>query len=284
MYQYKLLTDLSFKDIHKTFQKAFADYVVPFQLTRKELSYMTGRRGYRADLSFGAFRKDELVGYTLNGIGTWNGTLTAYDTGTGIVPEHRKKGLAETIFLKSIPLLKGHGIRNYLLEVIDTNTPAIKLYKKMGFKETRRFDFQTIKINDLNLKDCDDTVTIQLADILDWKMARKFWNNDPSWQNSIESIHRKKESFAICAAQKNNQLAGYGVIQKSNGDIPQLAVHKSYRKQHIASSILAALSGYSKSDSLRFINTIQSDTETRKFLDTIGIIKQGGQLEMIKKL
>ena len=161
MYVYKPLTNMSYKQLHATFKKAFSDYVVPFQLSAEELSFMIERRGYCSDISFGAFYDGELVGFTLNGVGDWNGKLTAYDIGTGVILDHRKKGLAKNIFLKSIPVFKKHDIDQYLLEVIDTNTPAVDLYKKMGFKETRKFDFQKTKINDLSLKSCDNPIKVK---------------------------------------------------------------------------------------------------------------------------
>ena len=83
---------------------------------------MIERRGFNLDLSFGAFNKDQLVGFTLNGIGDWNGKLTAYDTGTGIIKEFRKKGVATKLFNESLPTLRENNISQYLLEVIRTNT------------------------------------------------------------------------------------------------------------------------------------------------------------------
>jgi len=79
----KTLTGISIEQIHEAFTKAFADYVEPFDLTYEQLKYMIERRGYNPDISLGAFNENELVAFTLNGIGEWNGELTAYDTGTG---------------------------------------------------------------------------------------------------------------------------------------------------------------------------------------------------------
>lgn len=284
MYEYKSLEGVSYEDIHKAFGKAFADYVVPFNMSLEDLVYMIERRGFDSTISFGAFYNDELVGFTLNGIGQWNGNLTAYDSGTGVVKEHRKKGLAKQIFIESIPVLKDKNVEQYLLEVIDSNTPAIDLYKKMGFEETRRFDFQISAIDKLKLQDSDNETQIRIAENINWEKIKKFWDNSPSWQNSIDSIKRKEKSFVFCIAEKENSVIGYGVLQKKSGDVPQLAVSGKYRKQKIASAILKKLGEYSESGNLRFINSIQTDIQMRSFLDAIGMKKEGGQLEMIKFL
>ena len=39
----------------------------------------------------------------------------------------------------------------------------------------------------------------------------------------------------------DNNIIGYGVVDKNTGDIPQLAVHKDYRRNGIAGSIVSAL-------------------------------------------
>lgn len=53
-----------------------------------------------------------------------------------VLPEYRKKGIASSLFNE---LLKNsqeeHSTKYLLLEVRASNTPAINLYKKLGFKE-----------------------------------------------------------------------------------------------------------------------------------------------------
>jgi GNAT superfamily N-acetyltransferase len=72
---------------------------------------------------FAAFDSNEIVSFTLNGIGNFNGIPTAYDTGT--LKEYRGKGLATQIFEYSIPYLKEMNIQQYLLEVLQHNTKAV---------------------------------------------------------------------------------------------------------------------------------------------------------------
>jgi hypothetical protein len=65
MISIKTLSGISIEQIHEAFSKAFADYVEPINLTCNELQYSIERRGYNPDLSFGAFNKNDLVGFTL---------------------------------------------------------------------------------------------------------------------------------------------------------------------------------------------------------------------------
>ena len=55
-----------------------------------------------------------------------------------IEPDLRGQGLAERLikYLLEAEYRKGHQIRHFLLWVFDTNSAAISLYKRMGFKQT----------------------------------------------------------------------------------------------------------------------------------------------------
>lgn len=148
----KPLSDTSIELIHQAFKNAFSDYVEPFTFTKRQLQYMIERRGCNLNLSFGAFDGSNLVGFTLNGIGDWNGKLTAYDTGTGVIKEYRKRGIATQIFDESLPILKANNIKQYLLEVIVSNTSAHDLYKKAGFTVVRNFNYYISEKIRLKLK------------------------------------------------------------------------------------------------------------------------------------
>jgi len=80
MQKIQSLVNLSFDSLFHAFNLAFADYEV--QVNQQELRVMLNRRGFVPALSFGLFDNDRLVAFTLNGIGEYNGKMTAYDTGT----------------------------------------------------------------------------------------------------------------------------------------------------------------------------------------------------------
>ena len=61
----------------EAFEAAFADYSVAFD--RRQILAMLERRGFNAQLSFGAFSGGRLVAFTYNGVGMYRGVLTSYD-------------------------------------------------------------------------------------------------------------------------------------------------------------------------------------------------------------
>lgn len=280
----KALSEISKHEIYEAFAEAFTDYEL--QLNKSQLLAMLSRRGWAPDLSFGAFFEGRLVSFTLNGTGMFNGAQTAYDTGTGTIKAFRGKGLASKIFKYSIPFLKGAEVSQYLLEVLQHNETAVSLYKKLGFRITREFNYfseETGKISSpenpllpgLEIK----TVSLPQIEALD-----SFRDFIPSWQNSFEAIGRNLVDFKISGAFLDGKMAGYGVFEPLSGDITQLAVHRSQRRKGIASALLANVLKFNQDDSVKCINTEISCESLTAFLLSRGITLKGKQFEMIKQL
>jgi len=290
MIEIKPLSETSFEKIHGAFAKSFEDYVEPFDLTKDQLKYMVERRGCNYELSFGAFDGDKLVGLTLNGIGQWNEKPTAYDTGTGIIKEYRRKGIAARMFNESLPVLRSSNIDQYLLEVIQTNTAAVDLYTKMGFRITREFDYyeiwkDNIKTQDAETKDIenDDEIEIKKIETPNWELFNSFWEFVPSWQNSIASINRKLNHFEILGVFNNRVLSGYGIIEKHTGVIPQLAISAHYRRKGLAAKLFYSLLNQTNSDKIKIINTEAGYKPFKRFAEKHGLPPGHGQYEMILK-
>ena len=55
----------------------------------------------------------------------------------GVVPEHRGQGLGEALLLKALQGFQAAGFRRAYLEVTAQNLPAIRLYRKHGFRSYR---------------------------------------------------------------------------------------------------------------------------------------------------
>ncbi len=286
MIEIKQLSNTSIEAIYHSFNRAFEDYVEPVQMTLSQFQHMIERRGYNAEISFGAFDGGELVGFTLNGQGSWQGIETAYDTGTGIIKRYRKQGLATRILEESLELLRKKGIRQYLLEVIKTNTKALDLYRKAGFNVTREFDYFVESYTELDLPDPVLPISYEYRENIriDWDRFRQFWAFEPSWQNSIESINRKPDAFKTIGIQFNKQIIGYGIIEPESGDIPQLCIQPEYRKRKLASALFAKLTTHSKSDKIKMINTQSSYLPQQDFMSSLGFSTGIGQLEMVRKL
>ena len=278
----KPLSGIRVETIYDAFVNAFSDYVEPINLSFQQFKSMIERRGCCLDLSFGAFYKDKLVGFTINGTGDWNGYMTAYDTGTGILRDFRKKGLATKLFNTTVPILRKNSISQYLLEVIRTNTSAYELYRKAGFEVTREFDyFQSPRDNIIIKKNrVNKNFSLKEIKLPDWALFKTFWDVMPSWQNSIDSINRKSENFKFLGVFDNERVAGYAVIETKTGDIPQLSIDKTYRRKGLATTLIYNLLPYSENNEIKVINTPKAFYPFKKFASSINLTAGFGQYEM----
>lgn len=279
----KSLGNISFEVVYEAFKEAFSNYEV--QVNREELQTMLTRRGFIPELSFGAFYDEQLVAFTLNGIGLYNGTKTAYDTGTGTLKEFRGKGIASRIFEYSLPFLRDADVKQYLLEVLQHNVNAISVYKKLGFEVSREFNYFSQLQQDIELLPKRLPEHYQFREInLSENEFMSFWDFTPSWQNSFESVLRTRNDFIILGVLENERLIGYCIFEPGSGDVTQLAVAKECRRKGVATALLREVLKHNRHKAVKIVNTETECEEIYSFLLSNGISLRGKQFEMIREL
>lgn len=284
MFNYKTLENTKIEIVHSAFLDAFSDYQVKMNLPLSKFSQMLQRRGYFSEISIGAFNNEMLIGLVLNGFRKWNGKLTAYDTGTGVIANYRKQGITSTMLLHVRELLKDRGIEQYLLEVIKSNTPAIQLYKKQGFEIIRDLACFQLDKNKYNPMSTCSVEHIDLINLNYWTQLSSFWDYVPSWQNSIDSINSAPDTFIYSIVRFEDSIVGYGIIDKKTGDIPQIAVNKLHRRKGIGRSIVSDLIKSTESYKVCVLNLDEHSKSTKDFLLQLGFQHSVSQFEMILKL
>ena len=247
-------------DPYPAFAEAFGDYVVKLSPSREQLTEMLTRRGYAAAASIGAFEDERMVAFTLNGIDG----AAAYDTGTGVVPSHRRRGLGLAVMQASIDRLRELGFRRYLLEVIESNHVAEALYRGLGFRETRRFDCWRY-----SWSGGEDAPAPAAA-----PLPRAAFDVEPSWQSSDASIARAREPHVTLGDAR-----GFAVVFPGSGDLAQLFVDRAHRRRGLGTRLLRqAASAAGKP--LRILNVDDRDAGIAAFLAHNGAERFIRQIEM----
>lgn len=275
------LTD--FDALFGGFERAFSDYAIHFE--KEEVRSLLKRRGYEPRLSFAAFDNNEIVAFTLNGIGIFNGVPTAYDTGTGTVKAYRGLGLAGKIFNHALPYLKAEGIGQYLLEVLQNNEKAISVYRRMDFKTSREFDCFRQNIQEIDTRsDLAEKCRIVPMEVDVIRQSQGFGDFCPSWQNSMESIERGLEGLTCLGAEIDGRTVGYCVFDASTGDLTQIAVSREFRRHGIATQLLHEATARMKTDFVKVLNVDCCDNFLATFLKSRNICPASKQYEMIRQL
>lgn len=282
--EFRSLENTDFDTLFNGFERAFADYEISFE--KEEVRSMLVRRGYDPRLSFAAFDDGGIVTFTLNGTGLFDGIPTAYDTGTGTASEYRGRGLAYRIFSHAVPHLREAGIRQYLLEVLQNNHKAIAVYRRMNFETTREFDCYRQSVDAVvrslpdKCADCvvETTAVDAIGRCADW------CDFAPSWQNSIDSIRRGKDSLTCLVALTDGIQAGYCVFDANTGDLTQIAVDPRYRRRGIASRLLREAVGRLNTDFVKVLNVSSDNRTMPSFLASRDIVPASRQYEMILQI
>ncbi|UCG53358.1 MAG: GNAT family N-acetyltransferase [Candidatus Latescibacterota bacterium] len=284
--RYAFLAVEDFPQVYKTFLEAFADYHLKVSdVTEQMLFNRAIKNGVDFGSSVGAFDGERMVGVTVIGIDRWGDVKSAYDIGTGIVPDYRGQGLANGMFEYVLPRLRGERVKKFVLEVLQVNEPAIRAYRKTGFEIAREFDcfqlerkktgfsYDTEAIAELDVQPVGQDILESFDDHLEWR---------PSWENSFASIRRIPDEVELYGAFVNGECVGLIVYYPLLNWVMTLVVKRGLRRRGIASGLLMRLVNELDPcvESIRLNNVEHSDTGMRTLLEKLGFDMFVSQYEM----
>ena len=270
--------------IFETFTLAFADYHLDMSSVSERIFTIRGvKNGVRYDCSVGVFDESRLIGVTLVGIDDWLGQPAAFDAGTGIIPDYRGRGIARKMFDFALPKLRDYGVKKFLLEVLQVNEPAIKVYKAVGFSITRELDCFELKLDEFKLgmetsgvfelKPIDKATALSLRDHLDWQ---------PSWENRYAAFKIIPDALTMLGAFHSDRCVGTLVYSPLLNWIVNLVVDRDYRRRGVAANLLNEFvtRWRSDQDTIRLNNIDHSDTAMIRLLEKVGFHMFTSQYEM----
>lgn len=263
--QIHTLENISLEVLTETFNKAFEGYFVPIKLDSKLLADKIKSENILLEHSIGVTINEQLAGFILIGINPE--TNTAYNAGTGVLPEYRGQKLTEKMYSHLLPQLDKIEIKNHVLEVICENQKALKIYETLGYSVLRKVICYKGKICETD--NCDFKIeTINLPDETELK---KFRNHNPAYQNSLFCIKNNAEKHSAFGAFDNEKLIGYIIFDKNTLRIKQGGVDKGFRNKGIGHQLFHQLQKQNPEAVVVIINVDENDFETNNFLQNIGL-------------
>jgi ribosomal protein S18 acetylase RimI-like enzyme len=270
------LEGTSVETITAAFNSAFDNYYVPLQLT--DASMCTKIKSERISLSHsvGAFDDNVLTGFILHGIDTVDRNATAYNGGTGVIPTHRGNRLTEAMYRYAIEELSKQNIHHHVLEVIDANKYAKRVYEKIGFTTTRELGCYQGMVKEFDA----DGVTFcngTLNDILPLTSSFAF---APTWQQTVASLVPVIVQHEIIVAKRENNAVAYAIYLPATARIKQFAVERSHQQKGIGKALFSYLSTSSATKKLMITNVDESHSTVGDFIMQIGLQRFLGMYEM----
>ena len=264
------LEDIDFEVIMDCFLSAFENYFVQMPTNHEFYRERWKAAGVRYDLSYGMFDNDKLVGFIINAIDNRQGHLTAYNSGTGVIPKYRGQRIVKSIYDYAIPDLAKNGIKKCQLEVIIENVKAIKSYEGIGFKICKYYKCFSGRIltknqSNYNLKE----ITFKT---INWEVLPN--QVKYSWDNQSESL--EKGNYKYFQILVENEVQSFFAINPENGYIAQLEVLK---KSDLSWQMLfSAIQTINKT--VRINNIDDSLIDKIKAVETAGLKNTVDQYEM----
>ncbi|KZK86876.1 Mycothiol acetyltransferase [Pseudovibrio sp. Ad46] len=282
MVSFRRASEFSLSQLHQVMVLAFSDYVIQMDMPLADFERMIMARGFDAELSWVATDNEQLVGFWFIGKqGAYPGTIYAVSTGT--VLQARGKGIASRLFAKVEEHAARQGYHHVQLEVITSNTAAVKAYEKLGFQTKR--NFQCFSLHKAAIAERGFERTPVSADWAEIETkAAELWECAPSWQNTAFAIRALAEGVATYKIEQDGQLAAYIAFTRKTGAVMQIAVAPDYRRQGHASALLKAAFDSVSKDALTFINVDEGDGTIMQALSKLGATKTLQQYEMHRAL
>ena len=280
--EFKPFQETDLPALHRAFSEAFATYSVPFQLSfdafRKRI---LNKLRIDSDLSYMAYRKDRCVGFVLHTKEEYEGKLTIYNGGTGVIPEFRGNQLTEQLYESLTPQIKESGAKIILLEVITTNAGAIKVYERLGFQYRQTFKCYKRKPSDEVVEEKRNQ-NLRIIRQMNWHPVqyRSCYEFEPSFIDSFPHLLHNRAHEICLEAYEGDSFGGFVIFQPHVGRISQLAVTKESRGKGIATSLLSHAAELSLGKELTFINIPEEQEQMHEFLLARGFENQVDQYEM----
>lgn len=271
-------------DVHDAFVRAFSDYEVNIDLPLERFREMARTRDFDYSRSLGWFDGDALAGFIVLGVRDEGGAKRAYDGGTGTVPDFRRRGIGAALLSELVERLRREGFHSFVLEVLEHNGGAIDLYRKAGFRTTRRllcFERAAGGIGADSDRRGLRAEELTSADFFALDHSA-FLSSPPSWQNELRSI-RNNGNHRFAVLRDGPELLGYGAVHAGRGDIPQIALKPEARDAGTVAVLAAFLGGLTEADRLQHLNVPEGDW-LGSALAEAGFSNSVNQYEMILEL
>ena len=284
-FECRFLDESYFDHLLEKFLKAFSDYSLQFEFDSTKFRNHINLNAIDLNRTVGCFDRGEMVGFSLNGFGTWDGKRTVYDAGTGVIPAMRRLGASEAMFEMMVPIFRSEGYEQFLLEVITGNEPAVNLYKKLGFEIQRELLF--LEAPGRLEPDPEMNRDVEIRPISAEQLAAmtEGWDGSPSWQNSNDAIKRSEALKTILGAFLNGEPAGYIVFSNGLGRVAQFFVHRPFRERGVGSRLLAEMEDNTREGArMQVINIDSSMKRSVEFFEKRGFRRVLSQYEMVMAL
>ena len=278
------LSQTTIEEIHEAFVDAFSDYEVRMDMPLAKLQEMMFTRSCSVADSLGYFENGKLLGFLLVGKRIMDGKIVLYDVATGVVKGHQGEGIGDALVNGIVEAASTGNADRFILEVLENNEAAQKLYTKYGFRIVRKLNCYEYSCNQkANNKRADNQSGWAIADHeaclpADLDIAG-YCTFNPSWQNACASFMNMRANHYLHLQKSGEVLAGYGIVNRKTGSILQLGLHPEHRNPEMLEKIVSGLCWNTEGTVLKYLN-VEESSQIESLLTDLGFRNVINQFEM----
>jgi ribosomal protein S18 acetylase RimI-like enzyme len=196
------------------FEAGYAGYVVPVHMDAATLETITAAWDVDLDRSRVALRDGVPVGFVYLGVRgdrSWIG-------GLGVVESERRRGTGRALMEAALAEAPG----DVLLEVIDSNEPAIRLYEELGFERVRRLDVWSLTA-EVPASTATPAEPRLVEEDAPWQRARPSLEGAAAFEvDGGAVVFRPGERVNVLQLSARDETAARELLAAAKGDAPSL--------------------------------------------------------------
>ncbi|EWG11428.1 GNAT family N-acetyltransferase [Cytobacillus firmus] len=285
----KRLSQCTLEEALTAWNKGFEGYIVPIKMDLPAFVNRMISEGLSPEKSIVVFMNSEPCGIIMNGFRENNGRKIAWNGGTGIAPEFRGKGLSAAMIEEVFNIYRAEKAHTAVLEAIEENERAIKLYKKAGYVITDHLLYLNKKLTHIEpgfLKENHFSIKRLYPEQL---QSLSIYDSKAAWQCQWQSAKHGEAAVLLSEDGNEEGYILYKRILEAGGRteriiIYQLKFNNENNYEKMTESILGHLF-LDGDDSIDFtaVNIAVSNPASKALLK-LGFEKKIGQVMMEKPL
>ncbi|KON87617.1 hypothetical protein AF332_12780 [Sporosarcina globispora] len=285
----KKLSQCTLEEALAAWNKGFEGYIVPIKMNIQAFVNRMMSEGLSPEKSIVAFMHGEPCGIIMNGFREINGRKIAWNGGTGIAPAYRGKGLSAAMMAEVLSIYNAEKVHTAVLEAIEENERAIKLYKKAGYEITDQLLYLNKKLTN---KEMDSLMKnhFEIKKIYPEQLQfLSFYDIDAAWQCQWQSA---KQGEAAVLMSEDGAVDGYILYKRvlaAGGRTDRIIIYQlKFRDDSAYEKMTEGILGYLFLDGDESIDftavNISVSNPSSKALLNMGFEKKIGQVMMKKSL
>ena len=222
----KKLSQVTLEEAVTAWNKGFEGYIVPIKMDIQAFVNRMASEGLSPEKSIVAFMHGEPCGIIMNGFREINGRKIAWNGGTGIAPQYRGKGLSEAMMSEVLSIYKAENAHTAVLEAIEENERAIKLYKKAGYAITDQLLYLNMKLTHNEMGSLMER-HLSLKKIYPEQLQLlSFYDSDAAWQCQWQSARQGESAVLMSEDGKEEGYILYKRVLDAGGRTDRIIIYQ----------------------------------------------------------